>query len=123
MNGGRGAGRGPAFAKPKEKTSVVLLKLWRYLEKYRWIIVLAAILSFLGNALGLVSPRLSGAAINAIESETGVQFPVVYKYVLLMILPVCACLTLGDLSQLKMQTVNSRNIIFLFQHRSDGGFR
>ena len=44
------------------------------------------------------------------------------EYILLMILPVCACLTLGDLGQLKMQTVNSRDIIFLFQHRSDGGF-
>ena len=44
------------------------------------------------------------------------------EYILLMILPVCACLTLGDLSQLKMQTVNSRDIIFLFQHSSDGRF-
>ena len=47
MNGGRNAGRGPAFAKPKEKTSVILLKLWRYLEKYRYIILFAALLSIL----------------------------------------------------------------------------
>ncbi len=86
MNKGRGPGRGPAFAKPKEKTSVVLLKLWRYLAKYQWIIVSASLLSILGNALGLLSPRLSGAAIDAIEHEAGVQFPVVYKYVFLMIL-------------------------------------
>ncbi len=81
----RGRGRGPAFARPKEKTGVVLLKLWRYLAKYRWIIVLAAVLSICGNALGLVSPRLSGAAINAIEHESGVQFPVVIRYVVAMI--------------------------------------
>ena len=73
MNGGRGAGRGPAFAKPKEKTSVVLLKLWRYLEKYRFIIIFAAVLSILGNSLGLLSPRLSGAAINAIEDLIGMR--------------------------------------------------
>jgi len=85
MNRGRGAGRGPAFAKPKEKTSVVLLKLWRYLAKYRLIIILAALLSIVGNALGLVSPRLSGAAINAIEQEAGVNFPVVIRYVIMMI--------------------------------------
>ncbi|MGN0793600.1 MAG: ABC transporter ATP-binding protein [Aristaeellaceae bacterium] len=85
MNGGRGAGRGPAFAKPKEKTSVVLLKMWRYLAKYRFIIVFAAALSVLGNALGLVSPRLSGAAINAVALKTGVDFPVVIRYVILMI--------------------------------------
>ena len=42
--------------------------------------------------------------------------------VLLMILPVCARLPLGDLGQLKMQTVNSRNVIFLFKHGGDGGF-
>ena len=84
MNRGRG-GRGPAFAKPKEKTSVVLLKLWRYLAKYRFIIVFAAVLSILGNALGLLSPKLSGEAIKAIELETGVDFPVVIRYVLLMI--------------------------------------
>ena len=71
MNKGRGPGRGPAFAKPKEKTSVVLLKLWRYLAKYQWIIVSASLLSILGNALGLLSPRLSGAAIDAIELFDG----------------------------------------------------
>lgn len=85
MNGGRNAGRGPAFAKPKEKTSVVLLKLWRYLDKYRFIILFAALLSIAGNSLGLLSPRLSGAAINAIEDARGVQFPVVIRYVVLMI--------------------------------------
>ena len=90
MNGGRGPGRGPAFARPKEKTGTVLLKLWRYLAKYRWIIVLAAVLSIIGNALGLVSPRLSGAAINAIEHESGVQFPVVIRYVVAMILVAAA---------------------------------
>lgn len=84
MNRGRG-GRGPAFAKPREKTSVVLLKLWRYLAKYRIIIVLAAVLSILGNALGLMSPKLSGEAIKAIELETGVDFPVVIRYVILMV--------------------------------------
>ncbi|MBQ8200553.1 MAG: ABC transporter ATP-binding protein [Clostridia bacterium] len=86
MNRGRGPGRGPAFAKPKEKTSVVLMKLWRYLSRYQAIIIFAALLSILGNALGLVSPMLSGAAIDAISLETGVDFPEVTKYVLLMIL-------------------------------------
>ena len=85
MNRGRGAGRGPAFAKPKEKTSVVLLKLWRYLAEYQAIIVAAALLSILGNALGLLSPKLSGEAIKAIELESGVDFPIVIHYVLLMI--------------------------------------
>ena len=110
MNKGRGPGRGPAFAKPKEKTSVVLLKLWRYLARYQWIIVSASLLSILGNALGLLSPRLSGAAIDAIEHEAGVQFPVVYKYVLLMImLAAFTSLTSWALSAIMIRL--SRNVV------------
>ena len=89
MNRGRG-GRGPAFAKPKEKTSVVLLKLWRYLAKYRFIILFAAALSVAGNALALLSPKLSGEAIKAIERQAGVDFPVVIRYVILMIIVAAA---------------------------------
>ena len=85
MNRGRGPGRGPAFAKPKEKTSVVLLKLWAYLSRYHAIIIAASLLSVLGNVLGLLSPKLSGAAIDAIIPGA-VNFPVVYKYVGAMIL-------------------------------------
>ena len=110
MNKGRGPGRGPAFAKPKEKTSVVLLKLWRYLAKYQWIIVSAAIMSVLGNLLGLLSPKLSGAAIDAIEHEAGVQFPVVYKYVILMILLAAfTSLTSWALSAIMIRL--SRNVV------------
>ena len=110
MNKGRGPGRGPAFAKPKEKTSVVLLKLWRYLAKYQWIIVSASVLSVIGNALGLLSPKLSGAAIDAIEHEAGVQFPVVYKYVFLMILLAAfTSLTSWALSAIMIRL--SRNVV------------
>ncbi len=108
--GGRGPGRGPAFAKPKEKTSVVLLKLWRYLARYQWIIVGAALMSVLGNLLGLLSPKLSGAAIDAIEHEAGVQFPIVYKYVLLMILLAAfTSLTSWALSAIMIRL--SRNVV------------
>ena len=120
MNKGRGAGRGPAFAKPKEKTSIVLLKLWRYLAKYQWIIVAAALMSVLGNLLGLLSPRLSGAAIDAIQHKSGVQFPIVYKYVMLMILlAAVTSLTSWALSAIMIRL--SRNVVNkmrkdLFEH-------
>ena len=110
MNKGRGPGRGPAFAKPKEKTGVVLMKLWRYLAKYQWIIISASLLSILGNALGLLSPRLSGAAIDAIEHEAGVQFPIVYRYVVLMILlAAVSSLTSWALSAIMIRL--SRNVV------------
>ena len=123
MNKGRGPGRGPAFAKPKEKTSVVLLKLWRYLARYQWIIVAAALMSVLGNLLGLLSPRLSGAAIDAIEHEAGVQFPVVYKYVILMVLLAAfTSLTSWSLSAIMIRL--SRNVVSkmrkdLFDHMTN----
>ena len=110
MNGGRNAGRGPAFARPKEKTSVILLKLWRYLEKYRFIIIFAALLSVVGNALGLVSPRLSGAAINAIEDAGGVQFPTVIRYVILMVIVAALSSLIGwALSAIMIRL--SRNVV------------
>lgn len=109
MNKGRG-GRGPTFAKPKEKTSVVLMKLWRYLARYQWIIISASLLSVLGNMLGLLSPRLSGAAIDAIEHEAGVQFPAVYRYVILMILLAAfTSLTSWALSAIMIRL--SRNVV------------
>ena len=123
MNKGRGPGRGPAFAKPKEKTSVLLLKLWRYLARYQWIIVAAALMSVLGNLLGLLSPRLSGAAIDAIEHEAGVQFPVVYKYVILMVLLAAfTSLTSWALSAIMIRL--SRNVVSkmrkdLFDHMTN----
>ena len=110
MNKGRGPGRGPAFAKPKEKTSVVLLRLWRYLARYQWIIVSASLLSVIGNILGLLSPKLSGAAIDAIENEAGVQFPEVYKYVLLMVL-LAAFTSLTSWALSAMMIRLSRNVV------------
>lgn len=84
MNRGRGPGR-MATDKPKGKPTKVLMRLWRYLRRYRWIIISASLLSVLGNVLGLVSPRLSGAAIDAILPGA-VDMPVVIKYVILMAL-------------------------------------
>lgn len=110
MNQGRGPGRGPAFAKPKEKTGVILLKLWRYLSRYQWIIIGAAMMSVLGNLLGLLMPKLSGYAIDAIEHSSGVQFATVLKYVFLMILLAgIASLTSWALSAIMIRL--SRNVV------------
>ena len=80
--------RGPhstATGRPKAKASQVLRRLWQYLRHERWIIITASLLSVVGNLLGLLSPKLSGAAIDAIIPGA-VDFPVVVRYVLWMIL-------------------------------------
>ena len=80
----RGPGR-MATDKPRQKPMRVLLRLWKYLSSFRFIIIAASLLSVLSNLLGLVSPRLSGAAIDAIIPGA-VDMPVVVRYVLLMVL-------------------------------------
>ncbi len=83
MNKGRGPG-GMATDRPKTKSTQVLRRLGRYLLPYRWTILLAMLLSVGGNVLSLMSPKLSGAAIDAIRPE-GVEYPVVIYYVVWMI--------------------------------------
>ena len=74
-----------ATDKPKVRPMRVLLRLWKYLSSFRYIIIAASLLSVLSNLLGLVSPRLSGAAIDAIIPGA-VDMPVVLRYVLMMVL-------------------------------------
>jgi len=74
-----------ATARPKAKASQVLRRLWQYLRHERWIIISASLLSVLGNLLGLLSPKLSGAAIDAIIPGA-VDFPVVVRYVIWMVI-------------------------------------
>ena len=83
MNRGRGPGA-MATDKPKVRSMRVLLRLWKYLSSFRWIIIGASVMSVLSNLLGLVSPRLSGAAIDAIVPGA-VDMPVVIRYVIMMV--------------------------------------
>ena len=83
MNRGNAPGR-MATDKPKVRSMRVLLRLWKYLSSVRWIIIGASVMSVLSNLLGLVSPRLSGAAIDAIIPGA-VDMPVVIRYVIMMV--------------------------------------
>ena len=78
-------GRGATGARTRQPASQVLKKLWRYLARYQWLIIAASLLSVVSNILALLSPKLSGAAIDAILPGD-VHFPVVIRYVLLMVL-------------------------------------
>ncbi len=78
------ANRG-AFERPVQPAGQILKRLWTYMRPHLWGIVLAAALSILGNVIGLVGPRLSGRAIDAILGTNGVDFPNVFRYALLMV--------------------------------------
>jgi len=65
----------------------IFLRLWRYIGRSRFLLVLALILSFSSSLLALWGPKLSGQAINAIELGTGkVDFHTVWRCAGLMIL-------------------------------------
>ncbi len=77
-------GRGMGGEKPKDR-KYVLLRLWKYLYRYKWLMLLALVLTISGNLFGLVGPMLSGRAINAIGGPGNVNFPEVFWNAGLMI--------------------------------------
>ena len=66
--------------KPKD-TKYVIRRLWAYFYHYKWMMMLAILLTVLSNMLALVGPMLSGYAIDAIEPGKGlVAFQKVFYY-------------------------------------------
>ena len=76
----------PGF-KPKLKKSYILIRLWKYLYNYKWLLLAALILTIASNLFALIGPLLSGYAIDAIEPGKGqVKFDVVFFNVFLMMI-------------------------------------
>ena len=64
---------------------VLLKRLWKYLGRNRLLLILAITLSLTSSILSLYGPKLSGKAINAIDTESGfVDMPVVIRCVITM---------------------------------------
>ena len=75
--------------RPKDM-KYTLRRLWDYMYKFKWLLLLAFLLTFLSNAFALVGPKLLGLAINAMQVEDKfgnlyVDFDKVYYYAYLMI--------------------------------------
>ena len=72
------------FKKPRRG---VLLRLGKYIWQFKWLMLLALILTIGSNSFALVGPTLSGKAIDCIGTEAGkVDFAGVGRYALLMLL-------------------------------------
>jgi len=72
--------------KPKD-TKYVLRRLWNYVYHYKWMLVLAIILTIASNLFALLGPMLSGYAIDAIQPGKGlVVFQKVFYYAGWMVL-------------------------------------
>ncbi|NLJ96251.1 MAG: ABC transporter ATP-binding protein, partial [Clostridiales bacterium] len=71
---------GESNDKPRDK-KYVLRGLWRYLSHYKWLLILAILLTIGSNLFSLIGPKLSGSAIDAIEPGEGkVVFDKVFFY-------------------------------------------
>ena len=74
------------FEKRKVPMGKILKRLWQYIGKHRRLVVLALFLSITSSVLGLIGPKLSGNAINAIVDKGNVKFPIVYKCAIWMLI-------------------------------------
>ena len=85
---GMGEKRGQSGVKlSKGRFRKILLRLWRYVSRYHWMLILAITLTTISNLLALVGPMLSGYAIDAIEPGEGlVNFKRVFFYCALMVI-------------------------------------
>lgn len=77
--------------KPKRDNKAIFLRLSKYVLRQWHLFLPAVIFTLLSNQLSLLGPRYSGAALDAIELTTGVDFPSVWENVIKMIL----CYTLS----------------------------
>lgn len=63
----------------------IFLRLSKYVLQQWPLFITAIVLTLLSNQLSLLGPKYSGVAIDAIESESGVNFPVVWKNIIFML--------------------------------------
>lgn len=81
------------FDNKKVNMGKMLLRLWKYIGKYRLLVVLAVFLALTSSLLSLTGPKFSGDAINAIVTGDRVDFETVHSCILLML--VCYVFSAG----------------------------
>ena len=70
----------------RREASGIFLRLGKYVVAQWPLFIPAVLFTLIANQLSLMGPRFSGAAIDAIEREGGVDFPTVWENVTRMIL-------------------------------------
>lgn len=94
----------------------VLLRMWKYIGKYRLLVVLAAVLSITSSLLAIAGPKISGAAINEISQNIGsINMQVISQCVIGMIVCYLSGCTLSYILQLVMLKL-SRSVSRQMRH-------
>ena len=71
--------------KEKRPTGAIILRLGKYVFRYKFLFLTALIFTILSNQLALMGPEYSGNALDAIDSQGGVNMPEVTENVIKMI--------------------------------------
>ncbi|MBO2516731.1 MAG: ABC transporter [Clostridiales bacterium] len=99
--------------RPVNKKATVL-RLLKYMMQFKWLLLLALILTVTANTLALVGPRLAGDAVDIIAGEgtenagSGVDFAAVGRLVLLMLGAYLLSSALNYVLQLLMVRISRR---------------
>jgi ATP-binding cassette, subfamily B, multidrug efflux pump len=111
--GGSGGGRQSGGVSPdsfKKPRSAILLRIGKYLLRFKWLLLVAFGLTLASNSFALIGPALAGKAIDAIgTAKGGVDMPGVLHYALLMAIFYLASSIFGYLLSVLMVYI-SRNV-------------
>lgn len=100
---------GMSIQKEQKGKKHIFLRLLAYMMNFRWLLLLALVLSFAGNGLALLGPKLSGLAIDYIEPGAGrVDFDMVLYYAGMMAVFFLASSLLSYLLSVLMISVSQK---------------
>ncbi len=88
----------------------IFVRLSKYVLEQCPLFIVAILLTLGSNQLSLMGPRYSGAAIDAIEFETGVDFPAVWENIALMLVCYLLSAILAYVLSLVMMHLSQRII-------------
>ena len=94
----------------KKSRKGLFLRLAKYVLEQWPLFIVALILTLGTNQLSLLGPKYSGAAIDAIEFESGVDFPTVWKNITFMIICYAASALLAYVLSVVMIKLSQRII-------------
>ncbi|MBQ2976679.1 MAG: ABC transporter ATP-binding protein [Clostridia bacterium] len=101
-------GRGPHYDRKPVNKKATLLRLLKYMMQFRYLLLLALVLTIVSNVFSMIGPKLSGNAIDCIAADGGVDFAGVGYYAMLMLFFYLASSVLSYLLQILMVRISRR---------------
>ncbi len=100
-------GRGKAVEHAKDPKAAFRF-LWRYLSRFKVLLLFALLLTLTSNIFALIGPELSGKAIDAVKGKNDVDFDTMFHYAWLMILFYVASAGLSYALALLMRSITQK---------------